>query len=151
MVVKRRIDIDDTDADYMDGDEEEDVFFGDHEISNEFQAPTLDQTMVNPVRTRRAAGFKVAWEAPASRRSWLEHAQPPEGRCTRPVGWLEEHPFFSLRLRHPCFLWTQYINNMSAADVAAELSAEVSEFEKALYLFAKSGEATSPTKHSSAV
>ena len=134
MVVKRRIDIDDTDADYMDGDEEEDVFFGDHEISNEFQAPTLDQTMVNPVRTRRAAGFKVAWKHSPSPALVLEHAQPPEGRCTRPVGWLEEHPFFPYAYVIPASSWTQYINNMSAADVAAELSAEVSEFEKASFV-----------------
>ena len=139
MVVKRRIDIDDTDADYMDGDEEEDVFFGDHEISNEFQAPTLDQTMVNPVRTRRAAGFKVAWEAlrlPGARgSSTLSRLKGAALDLWAGSKNIRSSPYAYVI---PASSWTQYINNMSAADVAAELSAEVSEFEKAsLYLFAE--------------
>ena len=139
MVVRRRIDIDDTDADYMDGDEEEDIFFGDDEISNEFQAPTLDQTMVNPVRTRRAAGFKVAWEAlrlPGARgSSTLSRLKGAALDLWAGSKNIRSSPYAYVI---PASSWTQYINNMSAADVAAELSAEVSEFEKAsLYLFAE--------------
>ena len=135
MVVRRRIDIDDTDADYMDGDEEEDIFFDDDEISNEFQAPTLDQTMVNPRHNRAAAKFTVPWKAlrlPAAR---------GEGRTAALMGFLagsqniRSSPYAYVI---PASAWTQYINNMDATDVAAEMNADVSEFEKAsLYLFAE--------------
>lgn len=133
-MMNRRIDIHGTDEEYMDGDEEEGIFFEDSEISNEQMAPSLEATMVNP-RGKKAAKFTVPWKAlrlPAAR---------GEGRMAELSGFLagskdiRSSPYAYVI---PASSWTQYINNMDAKDVAAEMNAPVSEFEKAsLYLFAE--------------
>jgi hypothetical protein len=138
-MMNRRIDIHGTNVDYMDGDEEEGVFFGDSDLANERMAPSLEATMVNPARTRRAAGFKVAWQAlrlPSARGSdTLSRLKGAASDLWAGSKNIRSSPYAYVI---PASSWTQYVNNMSEADVAAELSAEVSEFEKAsLYLFAE--------------
>ena len=137
-MMNRRIDIHGTDVEYMDGEEEEDVFFGDSDLANEQMAPSLNATMVNP-RRRSAKKFTVPWEAlrlPSARGSstlsLLKGAALDLWAGSKDI---RSSPYAYVI---PASSWTQYINNMNAADVAAEMSAPVSEFETAsLYLFAE--------------
>lgn len=130
MVIERSIDVDDTDEDYMDGESDEGIFFEDDDLQNEFQAPTL----VNP-RQKKAAKFTVPWKALR-----LPAAQG-EGRFAALTGLfagsknIRSSPYAYVI---PYKSWQQYISNMDATDVAAEMNAPVSDFEKAsLYLFAE--------------
>ena len=130
MVIERSIDVDDTDEDYMDGESDEGIFFEDDDLQNEFQAPTL----INP-RQKKAAKFTVPWKALR-----LPAAQG-EGRFAALTGLfagsknIRSSPYAYVI---PYKSWQQYISNMDATDVAAEMNAPVSDFEKAsLYLFAE--------------
>ena len=132
MVIERSIDVDGMDADYMDGEEEEGVFFTDDDLQNEFQAPT----MVNPIlRSKKPSKFTIPWKAPR-----LPSAQG-EGRgegVGGPMGGADNIRSSPYAYTIPYSAWQQYINNMDAKDVAAEMNAPVSDFEKAsLYLFAE--------------
>ena len=60
MVMRRSIDIDDTDDDYMVGSEEGGVFFSDEDLQHEQQAPTMVE--VNPPR-KAVTAFQIPWRA----------------------------------------------------------------------------------------
>lgn len=129
MVIERSIDVDDTDEDYMDGESDEGIFFEDDDLQNEFQAPTL----VNP--SKKPAKFTIPWK------SLRLHAAQGEGRSAAPSGPFDgsgnprSSPYAYVI---PYKSWQQYISNMDATDVAAEMNAPVSDTEKAsLYLFAE--------------
>jgi len=129
MVIKGSIDIDDMDEDYMDGDEEEGIFFDDDDLENEFMAPVLTNAPSKPSK------FTIPWKA------LRLSAAAGDGRIATLKGLfagtrdIRSSPYAYVI---PVSSWNQYINNMDARDVAAEMNAPVSDFEKAsLYLFAE--------------
>tara|TARA_B100000035_G_scaffold301104_1_gene297361 strand:- start:2321 stop:4381 length:2061 start_codon:yes stop_codon:yes gene_type:complete len=129
MVIKGSIDIDDMDEDYMDGDEEEGIFFDDDDLKEEFMAPVLTNAPSKPSK------FTIPWKA------LRLPAAAGDGRIATLKGLfagtrdIRSSPYAYVI---PVSSWNQYINNMDARDVAAEMNAPVSDFEKAsLYLFAE--------------
>ena len=139
MVMRRSIDIDDTDDDYMVGSEEGGVFFSDEDLQHEQQAPTMVE--VNPPR-KAVTAFQIPWRAlrlPGARGSERWVGSEAFSALGKALGGraddIRSSPYAYVISEKA---WRNYVNNMDGQDVAAELSAPVSDFEKAsLYLFAE--------------
>lgn len=139
MVMRRSIDIDDTDDDYMVGSEEGGVFFSDEDLQHEQQAPTMVE--VNPPR-KAVTAFEIPWRAlrlPGARGSERWVGSEAFSALGKALGGraddIRSSPYAYVISEKA---WRNYVNNMDGQDVAAELSAPVSDFEKAsLYLFAE--------------